>query len=576
VTGTWRIQIPRRLLLPLIIVAAAVVYLVGNDRVALWDRDEPRYAQTSRQMLQSGDWVVPRYLDTVRTAKPVLIYWCQAAAMKFLGDTAFAARLPSVIAMIATLTILGGVISRKIGARRAVWTVFIFATSGLTIAAAKMCLTDSVLLLFVAIAQLGLFSVYAAFSPLPLRDSRDEGLTVRRDVQPLTPALSQRERGKNTTLLLVLWIAVALAGLTKGPVVLGVMFTTMLVLALFDRTIRWWTKLRPLLGLVIVAIICGPWLGLIHQRAPDFLPTILGHDVIERARSGLEGHKAFPGYYLLTIWATYFPWSLLLPAAIVHAWKRRHLPVIRFCLAAVIGPWVMFEIVQTKLPHYLLPIFPPMAFLTADMLVRAARGVYRDISNPGFAGITLVWGVIVAIVASGPWLSVIWFKSTIRSAWAMLVLSLLGLEYARQVWLYFRAARVTDAAVVMGAGMMVFVIVLYGWYLPAADYLRISPRVANVLKRDGAGRDVLMIDYKEPSLAFYQRGAVREQRANDYLQTTSPFSWPRWLVITDTVWRKVPPDLRDRWIELGRIHGWAYADGGRIVDVLVLRNRARD
>src|SRR5690348_5690780 len=77
-----------RLLLLLIIVASGGLYLLGNNSVALWDRDEPRYAQTSRQMLQSGDWVVPHYLDNIRTAKPALIYWCQASAMKLFGDTA--------------------------------------------------------------------------------------------------------------------------------------------------------------------------------------------------------------------------------------------------------------------------------------------------------------------------------------------------------------------------------------------------------------------------------------------------------------------------------------------------------
>ena len=77
----------RRLaLLALLILAASATYLVGNGTTALWDRDEPRYAQTSRQMLQSGDWVVPHFLDLVRTAKPPMIYWCQAAAMALFGD----------------------------------------------------------------------------------------------------------------------------------------------------------------------------------------------------------------------------------------------------------------------------------------------------------------------------------------------------------------------------------------------------------------------------------------------------------------------------------------------------------
>src|SRR5438477_6560353 len=96
-----------RLKIFLLICFAALVYLIGNGSVALWDRDEPRYAQTSRQMLRSGDWVVPRLLDEVRTAKPAFIYWCQASSLKLFGDDAdlggtratFAVRFPSALAM---------------------------------------------------------------------------------------------------------------------------------------------------------------------------------------------------------------------------------------------------------------------------------------------------------------------------------------------------------------------------------------------------------------------------------------------------------------------------------------------
>src|SRR6267143_7220521 len=112
----------------LVIIAAGALYVIGNDRVGLWDRDEPRYAQTSKQMLLSEppDWVVPRLLDKVRTAKPILIYWCQMGAMWMLHSTGeFAARLPSSVAMIIKLIVLGMAIGKNIGWQRAVWTVFI-------------------------------------------------------------------------------------------------------------------------------------------------------------------------------------------------------------------------------------------------------------------------------------------------------------------------------------------------------------------------------------------------------------------------------------------------------------------
>ena len=84
-----------QLRLAIVVVAALLVYRIGNNTVGLWDRDEPRYAQTSKQMVQSGDWVVPRLLDRVRTAKPILIYWCQATAMKRLKSRSISLRTDS-------------------------------------------------------------------------------------------------------------------------------------------------------------------------------------------------------------------------------------------------------------------------------------------------------------------------------------------------------------------------------------------------------------------------------------------------------------------------------------------------
>ncbi len=114
---------------------------------------------------------------------------------------------------------------------------------------------------------------------------------------------------------------------------------------------------------------------LVEKRHPGFISTALNHEIKDRAASGLKGHKGPPGYYLVSIWPTFLPWSLVLPLAFVMGWKNRRDPRIRFALAAVIGPWVMFEAVQTKLPHYLLPCFPPLAFLAADAILRSLRRI---------------------------------------------------------------------------------------------------------------------------------------------------------------------------------------------------------
>src|SRR5205085_1360274 len=172
-----------------LVIFAAVVYLLGNGAVALWDRDEPRYAQTARQMLQSGDWVVPRLYDEPRTAKPPLIYWLQAACMSRLGDNAFAARLPSAIAMTLTLGLFAAPVRILAGPRRGVWALLVLASSMMVLISAKASTTDSVLLLLITTAQICLYAIW---------------------------------RGRGTwPVWLALGIAVGLAGLTKGPVVIG-------------------------------------------------------------------------------------------------------------------------------------------------------------------------------------------------------------------------------------------------------------------------------------------------------------------------------------------------------------------
>ncbi len=543
---------PQRYLI-LVIIAAAALYLVGNDRVGLWDRDEPRYAQTSRQMLQSEppDWVVPRLLDDVRTAKPIFIYWCQAGAMWLLNSTEpFAARLPSAVAMVITLTVLAIAIGKSIGWRRALWTVFILSTSGLVIAAAKMCITDSVLLLWITIAQLSLFAVY------------------------------QGNRSWRVTL--ILWLSIGLALLTKGPVVLGIQLTTMIMLAALDvgrewrsgrawlNAIRWWAHTRPLFGILIAGAVVAPWLIQLQHREPTFLRRTFWHDVVARSMKPLEGHAGPPGYYLVTVWATFFPWCILLPAALPWAWRNRRLAPLRFALAAVIGPWILMEIVKTKLAHYILPAFPPLAFITADMLVRAIRGQIGDLRRPAFIALVAIWAIIAAAVGAIPWLALGHFDSLPTTA--MTILTIAGILYAASVFIFFARGRIAAAAAAMGAGMMAVIAIFYTLYLPRAQFLWLPERIASVLLENGATRrgDVINLDYREDSLAYYQGGTIREKE-NNYFTLTPRNEWAKWVVLTSDLWLKLPPDVRARYESFSTFRGIAYAKRGSVVEVMIIR-----
>ena len=543
-----------------ILVAAGFLYFIGNDRVGLWDRDEPRYAQTSRQMLESSppDWVVPRLLSEIRTAKPVLIYWAQAASMKVLGSTGeFAARLPSGIAMLITLAVLAIAIGRTMGWQRGLWTAFILSTAGLTIAAAKMCITDSVLLLFIVIAQLCLFAVYAG--------------------------------NRSMKVLIGMWVAIALAGLTKGPVVIGVQVMTMLALLFLDvgqrwregkawkDAIRWWWHTHPWLGILVVALVAGPWLVVLHMRAPEFLPTAFWHDVVARTRRPLEGHKGPPGYYLLTVWGTYFPWSLLLVTALVTAWRHRGLPAIRFALAAAIGPWVLMEIVQTKLVHYVMPAFPALAFLTADALVRCIRREQDDLHRPLAWKVTAFWALATTAVGFVPWIATRHFADLPTRVF--IVFSIAGIIYAGVVLFFFVRRRIAAGAIAMGVGMVVVITIFWAGMLPRLHFLWLPRQVAAILHKEGATYvgDAMMLDYDEDSLPYYQGGTIRSPRALGE-ERVSWREWiqkprARWLVMTDELWTSLPEKTRREFDVVDRVRGWRYAARGKIVTVVVVRDR---
>jgi 4-amino-4-deoxy-L-arabinose transferase-like glycosyltransferase len=537
-------------MLALTLLLAGVSYFAGNADVPLIDRDEPRYAVTSRAMVDSGDWIVPRFLDEVRTAKPVFIYWCQATAMKVFGPTVFAARLPSTLAILATVLMLALVARHVVGSTRAIWTVFIFATSLLTLWAAKTCLTDAVLALWITTCQLCLYAAW---------------------------------RGRASWWVVAIWaVAFGLAVLTKGPVVAGVQAMTivmLLVMRFLTRCTRH-RSLKPepasfgkLLVFVLIALaVAGPWFYLVTQREPTFLQQAVSHDIVKRTTQGLENHVGPPGYHLVFTFVMFFPWSLLLPAALWQGWRRRRSLPTQFALAAVIGPWLMFEIVRGKLPHYMLPTYPFLAYLVADVLVRASRGRIKDLGDAPFRFTAIGWaGVLVAVgagVALVPW----WFDESIAvrvgASLAGAAIGLTGVIASRCFW----KQRPLDAARVMGLGTLAFVVCATAAFAAQAQFLDVSRRVAEVLIREGATGPgaVQMIDYKEASLGFYQGGTIREENDNTLLLRGNEPSWPRWLVITDRIWEPVPQDVRDRWHVVETVSGFNLAKGKR-VNVMVLR-----
>jgi 4-amino-4-deoxy-L-arabinose transferase-like glycosyltransferase len=342
--------------------------------------------------------------------------------------------------------------------------------------------------------------------------------------------------------------------------------------------------------LLIIAAVVAPWVNLVHQRAPKFLPAMFLEGE-QHAIGGKEGHTFPPGFHFLLVWPMFMPWSLLLPLGIGMGLRQRKIPEVRFALAAVLGPWIMVEFMGTKLPHYFLPAYPALAYLVAFAICSCMRGENKDLQSRPFLIGAGIWALAVGAVGAAPWLAALSFKlpgiGNIGGAFrpqpwgAMASISAGALLLAAAVFLLLYTRRLATAFITMGLGMFAMISILWTLYLPRADFLRISIQAANILKEHGATHpgDAKMIDYKEPSLAFYQGGTIREAETSADLMHKPPSEWPRWAVITRKGWDTLPPRYKDtgqppppgeRLRIIGSCRGWAYADQGRVVEVLVV------
>lgn len=541
----------------LLLLAAAVVALVGNGQFPLVDRDEPLYAQASRQMLQSGDWTTPKYLDTLRLKKPVLIYWLQASSMRAFGETAFAARLPSVAASVLTLALMSVALPRIIGHRRAFWATFIFATSLLPTYLSKVGMTDAVLNLTILA---GMFCLYAVW----------------------------RGRARWPTIV-GLGVAIGLSLLTKGPPILLYLGMTLVALWVINATLDDphparrtvdLQRLIPAAAMKVVAVvtiallICLPWVHALETAHPGAISSMLQKEIVARGTVPQEGHSGPPGYYAVTFWGTYFPWCLLWPAAIGAAWRRRRIAWVRFSLAAVLGPWAFLEVYRTKLPHYWLPSYPFMAILTADVLLRAAGARIFALRDRPFLIAATVVASLVTLAGLIP-IAIVFFGDGPTLPGLMAAIALFA-TIAFAAWLavaFIRRKQLLPAAGVMGLGFWAAIALAFGVYWPATPSLTLSRRVGEGVRalREARPGPARMVVFKEPSVAFYEGGTIRELR--DAATLANAASRPRWLIVDAQRWLHQPFAVRGGWTVAQTFHGLNLAsDGMRPRTILILEN----
>jgi 4-amino-4-deoxy-L-arabinose transferase-like glycosyltransferase len=277
-----------------------------------------------------------------------------------------------------------------------------------------------------------------------------------------------------------------------------------LALSIVDRSARWLLMLKPLAGVICVAVLVLPWFFAIIGRSGDaFLAQSVGDDLLGKVFAGQESHGAPPGYYFILFWVTFWPGATLAALATPAVWRARREPAVKFLLAWLVPSWLVFELVMTKLPHYVLPLYPAIAILIAGVVDA------RTLSRRPF----LVWGTI--------W----WFVLPMVSGLAGIVaLAVIGRQFGLLVWPLIGAAAVmgflawrlyeadgAEHSLLRGAAAAILTgIAIFALILPALSQLFPSPQLARILRESRCAEPLAAaVGYQEPSLVFLAGTATR-------------------------------------------------------------------
>jgi 4-amino-4-deoxy-L-arabinose transferase-like glycosyltransferase len=307
---------------------------------------------------------------------------------------------------------------------------------------------------------------------------------------------------------LAFWSAELAAILLKGPPGPALAVVTAASLGIADGEVRWLRGLRPVAGIVALCIALAPWLIAIELATEGgFLAEALGHDLLMKLIGAQESHGAPPFSYLLLTLASFWPGSLLLVPAMVRAWRRHDAPAERFLLAWLVPAWVLLELVPTKLPHYVLPLFPALALLAAAAL---ADGIRLEPAS---------WARRLDFLVRGAWaavslgLAVLLIGLPLRFGDHLSVAGVCGavllLVLAAAVLWYRPGPRITTASITALA--LVFAVPAALGVLPGLDRLWLSRAAAGLVARHppAAGTLLVAVGYSEPSLVFLLGTSIR-------------------------------------------------------------------
>ena len=391
--------------------SCVLFHILGTWTLPLIDRDEPRFAEASREMIERGNYIVPYFNNQLRLDKPPLTYWTQVSSYHIFGENDFAARFPSAIAASLTALAIYGWGRRIGGEKVGWWAAIIFTLSLQTFVHAKAAVADMWLVLFVTLAH---WAGYELFQFATSNSDKARAGAQRSTLNVET--VNQTSGIKHRTSLcwwLTFYFSLALGFLAKGPIAWTPLLTVAAVV-IYTRDRQVLGCFKFVRGILLTLIVVALWgIPALVQTHGEFFSVGIGRHVIGRSLATMEGHGAgslgayllLLPFYFVTVFISFFPWSIKLPWLIQKLWRRKKTGVTdpgysgnsidTYLATGIAIVFIIFTFVSTKLPHYTLPAFPLLGLLLARHWQPATAEGGRSL----FAGIAITAACVLIGIA---------------------------------------------------------------------------------------------------------------------------------------------------------------------------------
>jgi 4-amino-4-deoxy-L-arabinose transferase-like glycosyltransferase len=342
---------------------AAALWVAGLGFRGLFNPDEGRYAEIPREILASGDWVIPHLNGLVYIEKPPLQYWATAISEALFGQNAWAARLYTGLCALATVYALWAMIRREWGAVAAARAAIMLGSSLLFVLLGQQLLLDMSLTLYMTLTFVGFCNAQ--------RGERWQGWA------------------------LLSWAGISGAFLTKGLIAGVLPLFTLILYSALERSVAPWGRRLVGRGAHFLGVLCLPWLILIQHRLPQFFEFFFVREHFQRFLTKIEDRYQPWWFFIPILVAGILPWLLPALRSLYVDWRgssaRPGFDARRFAWAWCVVIFVFFSASDSKLLSYILPMFPALALL---MATSPAERLNADLRATG-AGMIVVGALLL-------------------------------------------------------------------------------------------------------------------------------------------------------------------------------------